>query len=73
MVREVTKNPMTNLPELQSSLAEMGEPARFTNLGVMGECQTEATPKKKAHGVFKKAWDRLSIRQKILWSDYIKM
>ena len=27
LVREVTKNPMTTLTELQSSLAEMGEPA----------------------------------------------
>ena len=28
MVKAVTKNPMTTLTELQSSLAEMGEPAK---------------------------------------------
>ena len=30
LVREVTKNPMITLPEPQSALAEMGEPARRT-------------------------------------------
>ena len=30
LVREVTKNPMTTLTELQSSLAEMGKTARRT-------------------------------------------
>ena len=44
IVREVTKNPMTTLTELHSSLAEMENlPDReqslqhFTNLGFMGE------------------------------------
>ena len=32
LVREVTKNPMTTLTELQSSLAETGEPARSTSV-----------------------------------------
>ena len=32
LVREVTKNPMTTLTELQSSLAEMGEPVRRTTV-----------------------------------------
>ena len=32
LVREVTTNPMTTLTELQSSLAEMGEPAGRTTI-----------------------------------------
>ena len=32
LVREVTKNPMTTLTELQSSLAKMGEPAGRTTV-----------------------------------------
>ena len=32
LVREVTKNPMTTLTELQSSLAEMGEPTGRTTV-----------------------------------------
>ena len=32
MVREVTKNLITTLTELQNSLAEMGEPARRTTV-----------------------------------------
>jgi transposase len=34
LVREVTKNPVTTLTELQSSLAEMGEPARRTTVSI---------------------------------------
>ena len=70
LVREVTKNPMTTLTELQSSLVEMGEPARKTPISVAlhksrlyGSGQTEATLEKKAHdstpGVGKKAHERL--------------
>ena len=32
LVREVTKNPMITLPELQSSSVEMGEPSSRTNI-----------------------------------------
>ncbi|KAK6315320.1 hypothetical protein J4Q44_G00148490 [Coregonus suidteri] len=32
LVREVTKNPMVTLTELQSSSVEMGEPSRRTNI-----------------------------------------
>ena len=32
MVREVTKNPMVMLTELQSSFVEMGEPSRRTTI-----------------------------------------
>ena len=32
MVREVTKNPMTTLTELQSSLADVGEPSGRTTI-----------------------------------------
>jgi hypothetical protein len=70
LVREMTKNPMTTLTELQSSLAEMGEPARKTSLYSLSPIwtlwesgQTEATPEKKAQnstpGVCKKACERL--------------
>ena len=34
LVREVSKNPMATLTELQSSLAEMGEPAGKTTVSV---------------------------------------
>jgi transposase len=35
LVREVTKNPMVTLAELQSSSVEMGEPSRRTTLSVV--------------------------------------
>ena len=70
LVREVTKNPMATLLELQSSLDDMGEPARKTTdssaspiWAVWESGQTEATPEKIAHdstpGVCKKARERL--------------
>ena len=34
LVREVTKNPMVTLTELQSSSVEMGEPSRRTTISV---------------------------------------
>ena len=34
LVREVTKNPMVTLAELQSSSVEMGEPSRRTTISV---------------------------------------
>ena len=76
---------MITLTELQSSLANMGEPARRTSLysispiwALWESGQTEATPEKKAHdstpGVCKKARETLeSIRNEILWSDETKM
>ena len=51
LVREVTKNPMVTLTELQSSSVEMGEPSRRTTIsaalhqsGLYGRVATEATP-----------------------------
>jgi hypothetical protein len=51
LVREVTKNPMVTLTELQRSSVEMGEPSRRTTisaalhqLGLYGSGQMEATP-----------------------------
>ena len=35
LVREVTKNSMTTLTELQSYLADMGEPARRTTVSTL--------------------------------------
>ena len=54
LVKEVTKNPMTTLTELQSFLAEIGEPAGRTTVYAAlhksrhyESSQTEATPEKK--------------------------
>ena len=51
LVREVTKNPMVNLTEPQSSSVKMGEPSRKTTIsdalhqsGLYGIGQMEATP-----------------------------
>jgi hypothetical protein len=51
LVREVTKNPMVTLTELQSSSVKMGEPSRRTTIsaelhqsGLYGSGQTETTP-----------------------------
>jgi hypothetical protein len=70
LVREVTKNPMTNLTELQSSLAEIGEPARRTTVstalhqsGRYGRvARRKSLLRKRAHdtpGVCKKELERL--------------
>ena len=50
LVREVTKNHVVTLTELQSSFVEMGEPSRITispslhQSGLYGSGHTEATP-----------------------------
>jgi hypothetical protein len=51
LIKEVTKNPMVTLTELQSSSVEMGETSRKTIIsvallqsGLSGSGQTEASP-----------------------------
>jgi hypothetical protein len=45
MIREVTKNPMVTVTELQSSSVEMGEPSRRTSISAaLQSGQTESTP-----------------------------
>jgi hypothetical protein len=56
LVKEVTKNLMVTLTDLQSSSFEVGETSRRTTIsaalhqsGLYGSGQTEATPQYKAH------------------------
>uniref|UniRef100_A0A8C4NCZ6 Transposase Tc1-like domain-containing protein n=1 Tax=Eptatretus burgeri TaxID=7764 RepID=A0A8C4NCZ6_EPTBU len=86
LIREVTKNPKTILTELQSSLAEMGEPARRTTVSVAlhnsrlyGRVAIWKPLLRKRHMTthleFAKRHVKYSesMRQKILWSDEIKI
>ena len=79
LIRELPKNPMITWTELQSSLAEMGEPARrttlylqhFTNLGFMGEWPNGSHSWEI--GRWRHTWNLQKgseiMRQKILLSD----
>ena len=84
--REVTKNPMTTLTELQSSLAEMREPARRTTVSAALHksrfCGRVARWKPllrkrhmTAHLEFAKRHvkDSERMRQKLLWADETKI
>jgi transposase len=83
LVRDVTKNAMTPLTELQSSLAEIGEPARgitvSTALHQYGRVAKGKPLLRKKHMIahldFAKRHmkNSESIRQKIMWSDETKM
>ena len=74
LVREVTRNPMVHLTELQSSSVEIGEPFRRTisaalqKSGLYGSSQVEATPPWKAHdsslGVWQNAPKGISDHEK---------
>uniref|UniRef100_A0AAZ3NSV6 Sleeping Beauty transposase HTH domain-containing protein n=1 Tax=Oncorhynchus tshawytscha TaxID=74940 RepID=A0AAZ3NSV6_ONCTS len=72
LVREVIKNPMVTLTELQSSSVEKGEHSRRTTISV-------APPIRKRHMTasleFAKRHlkDSQSMRNKILWSDETKI
>ena len=85
-MREVTKNPMITLTELQSSLAEMGEPAGRTTISaalhksrLYGRVGRQKPLLRKrhmtAHLEFSKSHvkDSESRRKKILWSDEMKI
>jgi hypothetical protein len=81
LVRELTKNPMVTLKELQNSSVEMGEPSRRTTIyaalhqsGLYGRVAGRKPLLSKRHdsplGVFPKApKDSPTMRKKILWSE----
>ena len=86
MVREGTKNPMVTLTELQSSLVEMGELSRRTNisaalhqLGLYGRLARRKPLLSKRHMKAQLQFtkrhmkDSQTMRNKILWSDETKI
>ena len=86
LVRVVTKNPMTTLTELESSLAEMGEPAGRTRVSAALHksrlyrrvARWKPLVIKRhvmAHLEFAKRLvkDSESMRKKIQWSDELKI
>ncbi|KAG2466638.1 TCB1 transposase, partial [Polypterus senegalus] len=86
LVREVTKNPMVTLSELQRSSAERGEPSRRTTIsaaiyqsGLYGRVARRKPLLSKrhmaAHLEFAKRHlkDSQTMRNKILWSDETKI
>jgi hypothetical protein len=86
LVREVTKNPMVTLTELQSATVDMREPARRTTIatalhqsGFYGRVARRKPLLSKrhitAHLPFAKRHlkDSQTMRNKILWSDETKM
>ena len=86
MIKEVTKNPMTILTELQSSLAEMGKLAGRTTLSaalhksrLYGRVYRQNPLLRKRHMTacleFAKRHtrDSKSTRQNILWSDEMEI
>jgi hypothetical protein len=85
LVREVTKNPMVTLTELQSSSVEMGEPCRMATIsaalhqsGLYGRVARQKPLLSKrhmtAHLEFAKRHlkDSQTMRNKICWSDDTK-
>ena len=86
MVREVTKNPMVTLTELQRSSVEMGEPSRKTTIsaalhqsGLYGRVARQKPLLSKrhmtAHLEFAKTHlkDSQTMRNKMIWSDETKL
>ena len=86
MVREVTKNPMVTLTELQNSSVEMEEPSSRTPIsaalhqsGIYGRVARQKPLLSKRHKTThmefaKKApKDSQTMRNKILWSDETKI
>ena len=86
MVREVTKNPMVTLSELQRSSVERGEPCRRTTIsaaihqsGLYGRVARRkpllSKRHKAAHLEFAKRHlkDSQTMRNKIIWSDETKI
>jgi hypothetical protein len=86
LVREVTKNPMVTLTELESSSVEMGEPSRRTTIsvalhqiGLYGRVAKRKPLLSKRHMTanleFAKRHLKNSqtMRNKILWSDKTKI
>ena len=86
LVREVTKNPMVTLTELQSSSVEMGEPSRRTTIsaalhqsGLYGRVARRKPLLSKRHMTARLEFakrhlkDSQTMRNKILWSDETKI
>jgi hypothetical protein len=86
LVREVTKNPMVTLTELQSSYVEMGAPSRRTTIsaalnqsGLYGSVARRKPLLSKRHMAIRLEFakmhlkDSQTIRNKILWSDETKI
>ncbi|KAG2455931.1 TCB1 transposase, partial [Polypterus senegalus] len=86
LVREVTKNPMVTLPELQRSSVERGEPSRRTTIsaaihqsGLYGRVARRKPLLSKRHMAARLEFakrhlkDSQTIRNKILWSDETKI
>ena len=78
LVREVIKNLMVTLKELQISSVETGEPSGRTTIsaalhqsGLYGSGQTEATPQEKEEK--RPLKDAQTMRNKSLWSDETKI
>ncbi|KAG2457243.1 TC1A transposase, partial [Polypterus senegalus] len=86
LVREVTKNPMVTLSELQRSSVERGEPSRRTTIsaaihqsGLYGRVARRKPLLSKRHMVARLEFtkrhlkDSQTMRNKILWSDETKI
>ncbi|KAG2459911.1 TCB1 transposase, partial [Polypterus senegalus] len=86
LVRVVTKNPMVTLPELQRSSVERGEPSRRTTIsaaihesGLYGRVARRKPLLSKRHMAARLEFakrhlkDSQTMRNKILWSDEIKI
>ena len=86
LVKEVTKNPMVTLTELQSSSVEMGEPSRKTipsaalhESGLYGREARRKPLLSKRHMTaglefaIRHLKDSQTMRNKILWSDETKI
>ncbi len=83
LVRQVTKNPMVTMNEIQSSFVEMGEPCRRTTIsaalhqsGLYGRRKpflTERHTTARWEFAKKHLNDSQTTRSKILWSDETKL
>ena len=86
MVREVTKNPMVTLTELQSCSAELGKSCRRTTIsaalhqsGIYGRVNRQKPLLSKRHMTAcleiakRHIKDSQTMRNKILWSDETKI
>ncbi|KAI3355869.1 hypothetical protein L3Q82_004421 [Scortum barcoo] len=78
LVREVTKNPMVTLSELQRTSVERGEPSRRTTIsaaihqsGLYGRVARRKPLLSKRHMTV--CLDSQTMRNKILWSDETKI
>ena len=79
LVREVTKNPMVTLTELQSSSVEMGAPATLHQSGLYGRVARRKPLLSKRHMTARLEFakrhlnDPQTIINTILWSDETKI